>query len=320
MWKILAVIMVAVLVGAGTGIWLWTDSLDWREDFRGGESHYMAPEQIGELQSPAIVESSGLIASRRHPGLFWTHNDSGDRARLFLLGPKGEQMGEFQVQGARNIDWEDIAAIEFDGRPMLLVGDIGDNRARRREVQIYLVPEPEALPDDPDQPGTLSAQAAIRYRYEDGPRDAESLAFDPVHRVILIVDKPWRLGQIPARKDVRPGLYEVPWPEELDNQTVRTASRVADLPMGIPTAMDLSPDGRRLIVLTYGDAFEWIRDGDERWSDVIREHEPIQVAMPIRRQGEAIAYDLEGQALYTTTEQRHSPFWRIRIDPNAEIP
>ena len=32
-----------------------------------------------------VRESSGLAVSRAYPGVFWTHNDSGDRPRLYAL-------------------------------------------------------------------------------------------------------------------------------------------------------------------------------------------------------------------------------------------
>ena len=39
------------------------------------------------IAADQITEASGLALSHRSPKLLWTHNDSGDRARLFLLRP-----------------------------------------------------------------------------------------------------------------------------------------------------------------------------------------------------------------------------------------
>ena len=47
-----------------------------------------------------ITEASGLVASRAHAGVFWTHNDSGDAARLFAIGPGGSNEGEISLQDA----------------------------------------------------------------------------------------------------------------------------------------------------------------------------------------------------------------------------
>ena len=44
-----------------------------------------SPAQIATLEDRRITESSGVVASRRNPDLFWTHNDSGDERREFII-------------------------------------------------------------------------------------------------------------------------------------------------------------------------------------------------------------------------------------------
>ena len=39
----------------------------------------------GRVRTPAATELSGLVLSRTQPGVLWTHNDSGDGARLLAL-------------------------------------------------------------------------------------------------------------------------------------------------------------------------------------------------------------------------------------------
>ena len=38
---------------------------------------------------PPLEEMSGIVPSRRYPGIFWVHNDSGDEARLFAIRADG---------------------------------------------------------------------------------------------------------------------------------------------------------------------------------------------------------------------------------------
>ncbi|VAX19112.1 hypothetical protein MNBD_IGNAVI01-2275, partial [hydrothermal vent metagenome] len=64
---------------------------------------------MGIIESNEINEASGIAASRKNPGLFWTHNDSGDNARLFAFDSLGRHRGEFLLAGIQNRDWEDIA-------------------------------------------------------------------------------------------------------------------------------------------------------------------------------------------------------------------
>ena len=42
------------------------------------------------FQDRRIGESSGVVASRKHPGLLWTINDSGGDPMLFLSDTAGE--------------------------------------------------------------------------------------------------------------------------------------------------------------------------------------------------------------------------------------
>lgn len=57
-----------------------------------------------------INEASGLAASRRHPGVLYTHNDSGDQARIFALDSEdGRTLAEYQITPSDNYDWEDLS-------------------------------------------------------------------------------------------------------------------------------------------------------------------------------------------------------------------
>src|SRR6266566_1484018 len=63
----------------------------------------------GTLHSPRVKESSGIAASRAHPGVLWTHNDSGDDAYVYATDLAGADRGVVRIRGARAVDWEDIA-------------------------------------------------------------------------------------------------------------------------------------------------------------------------------------------------------------------
>ena len=66
-----------------------------------------------KLKIPALDEASGLSASWRRPGVYWTHNDSpGGKVEnyLYAFGQAGTQKARVQLQGAKNLDWEDLAS------------------------------------------------------------------------------------------------------------------------------------------------------------------------------------------------------------------
>ena len=81
------------------------------------------------------------------------------------------------------------------------------------------------------------------------------------------------------------------------------AKRIGQSWINMVTGADLSPDGRRLIISTYGPSYELTRTGDETWADVFKK-QPRRIDMPRRRQGESICYDTDGESLLLTSEKR----------------
>ncbi len=84
------------------------------------------------------------MPSRRYPGVFWVHNDSGNPAALFAVRADGRVLRRYQV-AAPNLDWEDLAA---DDAGHLVVGDIGNNGERLplRALLLFDEPDPASRP------------------------------------------------------------------------------------------------------------------------------------------------------------------------------
>src|SRR5688500_10856121 len=62
------------------------------------------------IKDRRIKDSSGLTRSTFARPLVWTHNDKGDRARIFAVNRDGGTRAKLKLRGARNIDFEDISA------------------------------------------------------------------------------------------------------------------------------------------------------------------------------------------------------------------
>lgn len=126
-----------------------------------------------------LPESSGLAASRRHAGVLWTHNDSGDRAEVFAVDAAGRLMGISEIPGAKNRDWEDIAVGPCAGGDCLYIADTGDNNRKRDDAAIYRVAEPA--------PGARTAPAErLTVRYPGGSLDIEAMFVLPSGEIYLI--------------------------------------------------------------------------------------------------------------------------------------
>jgi hypothetical protein len=258
----------------------------------GGLPTYGPPRQLAVLANPRIRESSGLACSRRTPGVFWTHNDSGDRPRLYAFDSAGVDLGTFELKGASALDWEDMASFTRKGRSYLLVGDIGDNEARRSHCTLLLAAEPAI--DRNDLNKKLDVLRTIRFTFEGGPRNCESLAVCPKTGAVFLVEK--AVG-------AACGVYAFPWPKGDGPQVAKLVARIV---VPIATAMDISADGLRMVVLTYASALEFARSPDELWKEALARR-PRLLSMPPRRQGESIAYGPQGLSLYLTSEKRPTP-------------
>lgn len=205
------------------------------------------------LADPALTESSGVAASRAHPGLLWTHNDAGHGPELYATDSTGRALGRWTVTGAASVDWEDIALGPCPAGTCLVIGDVGDNREGRTSVTLYRFPEP-----DPTVPGGGTAPVeALVIRYPDRPRDVEALMADPGGGI-------WLLSK--GRSD---GifLYHVPAGAWTAGQVTALAVGALPIPHDLAfghavTGAALTPDGRRAVVRTYRDLYFFSRTAD----------------------------------------------------------
>lgn len=130
---------------------------------------FQRPQRIGTLPVALLAEPSGLAHSRRHADIVWTHNDSGGAAEVFAVRTNGTIVRRVAVPKATNVDWEDIA---LDSRNRLIVADIGDNFAVRKELVLYRFAEP-----DPAGAAAIDSVETFRFCYPPGcgSLDAEAL-------------------------------------------------------------------------------------------------------------------------------------------------
>ena len=263
---------------------------------------YNTGREIAKLANPSITESSGLACSRATPGVFWTHNDSGDQARLFAFNLKGEDLGTYPIHAASAQDWEDMCSFSITGKHFLLVADTGDNNVQRKFYSIYIAHEP-VINSTQAKPQLLSLFAQQDVTYEDGSHNCESVAVDPVRREIVLVSK---------TSESTCKAYVLPLPLK-KNPRRAVAKPVATLTIPTTSAMDISPDGLRALVLTYGDAYEYTRQAGEDWSRGFA-RQPRVIKMPARRQGESACYGPDGVTIYLTSEKTPTPL--IEVAPS----
>lgn len=261
------------------------------------------------LEDERIDESSGIASSLSYPDCFWTHNDSGGGANLFLIRRDGTTAGVLALADTMNYDFEDICSARVDGKSYVIVGDVGNNGRAAAIQMLHVIREPEwDLSHSNDETAVPVAQT-IYYSYEDDHRDCEAFAFDPESQTFLFV----------TREKQRPCfVYSLPWPPANPNKAF-SAKRIASLNLPPVTAMDIAWDGRRAVVLTYGNAYEFVRGKDETWSAAFQQ-EPREIVVPERIQGESICYGRDGKTLYLTSERRPTPLIEIPVIDRSSDP
>ena len=140
---------------------------------------YKGGIRVGGLKSSFITETSGIVASRQNGGVFWIHNDSGDSARLFAIKRSGELIGIYNISGAAAWDWEDIAIGPGPeaGRDYLYIGDIGNNKKRRKFAKVYRIAEPKVEQEESVYTKSTGKAENIRLKYPDGAGEFDDGVF-----------------------------------------------------------------------------------------------------------------------------------------------
>jgi hypothetical protein len=244
------------------------------------------------ISDPAIDEASGMAASRLHPGVVFIVEDSGNGPYVYAVGRDGRTLATFTLDGAKNVDWEAMApSVDAEGRPTLLIGDIGDNDGKRDSVRVYEILEPAVLQD-----------AALRWRkwdlrYPDGAHDAEGLMVDPSTLQAFVVTK----------QVLGAGTYAVP----LGAQPGGTyeMSCVGGAPMFVTDAA-ISPDGDPTVLRTYATAV--VVDGPGG-------PEVARYLLPVMPQGETLAFTADGTALLVGSEGSNQSVDRVEVPVVAPL-
>ena len=250
----------------------------------------------GKFQSPRITESSGVAVSRAHPGILWTHNDSGDGPYLYATNLQGADLGAILVSGADAVDWEDIDLGPCPHRPggCVYIGDTGDNAERRASVTVYAVPEPAPSVVAADTQRVTAAAKALKIRYPDGAHDVEALYVSPRDTAVYLVSK----GRSGTVRLYRLGRSAWSLHGTATAQLVQTLPIIPKRSVGrLVTAAAIRPDGAVVVIRTYGEIYFFTPDPAGRLSPMGR---PCSIE-GLDRAGEAVDF-LDDSTLVLTSE------------------
>jgi len=263
--------------------------------------------RVGHVSLKAIDEQSGIIKSPRYPSTYWVHNDSGDSARIFAIHSDGTVITPkkfkapyegIEIQGAFNFDWEDITT---DG-DNLYISDMGNNGNFRRDLGVYVLPEPN--------PAASTKSAFLRripIAYPDQTDFPPEGNYDwDCESIFYRKGKLWfltkhRLGSmLPGKGTV---LYVLDKEQVGRVNILRKVDEKLDLG-GWVTAAALSPDGKTLAVLTDKPTKAVYLFPVPRHGDKLLSGKPKKLILGSNAsQAEGICYDGDNERLLITNEQ-----------------
>jgi hypothetical protein len=273
------------------------------------------PAPVGTLESDALSEVSGIVASARNPGVYYVHNDSGDSARFFAIDRQGRTLAEVVLSGATAVDWEDIALGPGPGgESYVYLGDVGDNNARvggtpRASIEVHRIREPLILSDEEPQYLELTGWERLPLVYPGAAHDCETLLLDPVTSELLLVTK---------ENDGKSSVFRASALAVAESQ--QTLELVAQLAFGtteapgssLVTGGDLSPMGDGILLRTYTSIFYWSRAQGSSVAEAFSAA-PQQLPSPEEEQGEGITFSADGLSYLTVSESEHAEVFEAQL-------
>jgi len=214
-------------------------------------------EQVVPLAAGTSDEASGIAASTKTRGDYFLVDDGTGTDNIVAVGSDGAVIGRVTIDGMAADNAEALAAGSCGTSPApgdptartcLYIGDIGDNKARRHDIAIFRIAEP-----DVDSAAPVPADE-WRYTYPQGAQNAESLMVEPDGSLIIVTKPdpgsglPHRMyrgepggGELSLVREFRPPAAQIPL------RTLFTGNVVTDLAV--------APG--RVLLLTYDELQEY---------------------------------------------------------------
>lgn len=195
-----------------------------------------------------LEENSGIVTLK--DSTLWVIEDNGNKDALYKLNFKGELITSFKVKNAKNRDWEDLTK---DSLNNVYIADIGNNNNKRKDLVIYKVPNPEKESGD-----KIDAEKIEFYYPEQKmfPPKKSSKLYDAE----AIFHSNGKLFIVTKNRTVpfngKALIYTVPDSKgKYEAKLVGTISVCDDWKTCQITSIDISPNGKKIVALSYGKLF-----------------------------------------------------------------
>ena len=267
-------------------------------------------EKAGSLDRLQLDEASGIAVSKRFPGRLYHINDSGSGPYFYVSDLDGGNTKAVRIEGfnALGSDFEDAALGRcFGGKSCFFIADTGDNFVKRKFVRIIVIEEAEDF-----GPSAVPLKV-LKLKYPDRPHNAEGAALHP-NGDIYIFTKEEDLDNMKSYPAKLFKIKKEKWENAGDGELTLEYVGDLDLPRlsgsdsnfgSVITSFDISPDGRKFIVLTYEDAYEFDIDlsaGLKPSAGLVRDKDYRAIKLVALPQQESISYIEEGRGFIYDSE------------------
>ncbi len=271
---------------------------------------WSSPVKTGDMDYSVINEASGLAHSSQFKDRLYHVNDSGDGPNFYQTQVNGNDLKKVSINEFEAWDVEALAYGDcLQAEKCLYIGDIGDNDEFRTRISIVIVKELKNFPS------TVSAERIVDVKYPDGAHNAEGMALHPDGSLYILTKK----ADYVNRRSQVASLYRLS-PEQMYSKAKgdRILQKVGDIDVPylnyrynlfgrIVTGLDFSPDGSKLLILTYSNFLEvnldltTVLEGNEIDSRAWEENKDYKINNTISLpQQEAVTYLDSKTILYST--------------------
>lgn len=230
--------------------------------------------KLGLLPS-CINENSGLVKAWQD-NYYWTHNDGGGSAELYMINGKGYVFDTMDIEDATNVDWEDLAK---DTKGNIYIGDFGNNNSNRKDLVIYKK--------------NYFGTEKIKFKYADQDfANNSDLVFDCEaffwhNDSLYLFTKSWNKGKKLTK------MYVVP--DKPGEYTLNPSG--ASFFKTQVTGADISPKGDKFALITYGKVFFYdIKNGK------ISLDNPTKCIKIGKNQTEAIVFENDNKIIFSNEQ------------------
>lgn len=217
---------------------------------------------VGKLDHNTIDEASGIAVSGKNSNVLYHVNDSGNGPYFYTTRIDGSETNKLLIKGPHSIrsDFEDMTIGPCYTKTCLFIADIGDNLKSRNTIKIIVIEENDKYRSE------VTPLKIVNLSYPDRPHNAESLAIHTNGDLFIITKEenykrqksfPSKIYRIKKNKWETAGAkpLALEYIGTLDIELINSDSR--GFLDNIITSFDISHDGKKFLVLTYQDAYEF---------------------------------------------------------------